>query len=62
MMTATEFWKHEFGEEPKSIKEKLACAMMHKYAEYYYINNILKGRFTCRVPELKNLKNLKNPE
>lgn len=33
MKSASEFWKERFGEEPKSDKDKLMCAMMREYAD-----------------------------
>lgn len=35
MKSASEYWKERFGEEPKSDNDKLMCAMMREYAEYY---------------------------
>jgi len=32
-MTAKEYWKSRFDEEPQTDAERLACAMMAEYAE-----------------------------
>lgn len=36
MKSASDYWKERFGEKPKSDSDKLMCAMMREYAEYYY--------------------------
>jgi hypothetical protein len=33
-MTPTEFWEDSFEQKPQDPRDRLACAMMGKYAEY----------------------------
>jgi hypothetical protein len=33
-MTPTEFWSDSFEQKPQDPRDRLACAMMGKYAEY----------------------------
>lgn len=35
MKSASKYWEERFGEKPKSDNDKLMCAMMREYAEYY---------------------------
>jgi DnaJ-domain-containing protein 1 len=52
MKTATEFWTEKFGEKPKTDSEKLACAMMHEYAEYH--TTVQLGQMDEYLEKIKN--------